>query len=246
MKRIALIFALPMEARPFLRAVGGGKLMTTKENSALVLADRTAVAVGVSGLGAVRASAKASEILADGPDALIFAGFAGALSADMNSGDLVISECVVDATIEPSVCRHADAGLLQQASACAGHGGREPLVRRMLTVSAPVKAPEEKARLLEDSGCGAVDMESGAAAGVAAELHVPFLAVRAIVDRQEDVLPRVFAEGLRADGSVDATRIARALIRDPGSVAAAIKLARQANTASRALASFLIEFLSRI
>jgi uridine phosphorylase len=75
---IAVVCAVPAERR----ALAG-------------LADER-LRVHVSGIGAANAARTAAELTAEAPEALISAGFCGALAADLRVGDLVAADEVVD------------------------------------------------------------------------------------------------------------------------------------------------------
>jgi hypothetical protein len=97
------------------------------------------------------------------------------------------------------------------------------------TVTAPsiISAPAEKQDLGRQTGAVAVDMESHWVARVVSERGLPFLAVRAISDAQEEFLPP-FHQVLDADGNPGARRLAAHLVRKPGSLVALVRLARNA------------------
>ena len=104
------------------------------------------------------------------------------------------------------------------------------------TVTAPgiIATPAGKQGLGRQTGAVAVDMESYWVARVASERGLPFLALRAISDAQEDLLPP-FDQILDANGNPEARRLAAHLIGEPGSLVTLVKLAQNARRARRAL-----------
>jgi hypothetical protein len=79
-------------------------------------------------------------------------------------------------------------------------------------------------------------MESSAVAEVAAASHVPFMAVRVIVDTAQDAIPSsVTAAG--ESGQVRIARLLMGLARSPGEIVALIRLARRYRAAIRSLAA---------
>ena len=104
------------------------------------------------------------------------------------------------------------------------------------TVTAPgiIATPAGKQGLGRQTGAVAVDMESYWVARVASERGLPFLALRAISDAQEDLLPP-FDQILDADGNPVGRRLVVHLIREPGSLVTLVKLAQNARRARRAL-----------
>jgi nucleoside phosphorylase len=104
------------------------------------------------------------------------------------------------------------------------------------TVTAPdiITTPGGRRRLGRQTGAVAVDMESYWVAKAAADRGLPFLAVRAISDLQEDLL-LPFDQMADADGKPSLRRLAAHLVREPGSLVTVVRLARNAARARRAL-----------
>jgi len=96
-----------------------------------------------------------------------------------------------------------------------------------------VAAAAHKSSLFEHSGAVAVDMESAAVAGVAAELALPFLALRVILDTAHDTLPDSVMRSFQAPAG---PRI-WPLLCAPGDWGALLRLAVQYRMAGRALAA---------
>ncbi|MHB8619182.1 MAG: phosphorylase family protein [Chloroflexota bacterium] len=94
--------------------------------------------------------------------ALISAGFAGACQPGLAAGEVILTGDV-------------PAGLAEALGASGG----------VLRTVGGVASPREKRRLGEE-GATAVDMETAWLASAAAQRHVPFLAVRVIIDRAQD------------------------------------------------------------
>jgi len=87
------------------------------------------------------------------------------------------------------------------------------------------------------SGAVAADMESGAVAEVAAEMRVPFVVVRAIVDGATREIPACARRALDGDGSVRASTLLVGVVRRPWEIVALLRLARDFNAAHRTLAA---------
>jgi hypothetical protein len=120
----------------------------------------------------------------------------------------------------------------------AAVAGRHPVCGgRLLTCGAALGSAGEKASAFQDTGAIAVDMESLAVAQVAASHHLPFIAVRAIVDTAEDALPRTLLAAAADGGAVRVGRLLGALARTPAELGAVIRLVRRYRAARRALAS---------
>ena len=187
-------------------------------------------ALTVSGMGAVRAAAGARRLVEAGATALASVGTAGALDPGLESGAIVLPQEVV--TIEGgSVAtdlrwREALAAALPRARLSAG---------RLLSTGMPIALRLDKAIARRETDGVAVDMESAAIAGVAAETGLPFVAVRVIVDTAADDLPSAVLAASRA-GQVSGVRLLAALARAPWEIVALIRLAGRFRTACRVLA----------
>jgi adenosylhomocysteine nucleosidase len=104
----------------------------------------------------------------------------------------------------------------------------------LLTSMNPIAGVAAKAAARRETGAVAVDMESSAVAEVAVASHVPFLAVRVIVDTALDSIPEsVTAAG--ASGQVRIARLLTGLARSPGDIMALVRLSRRYGAAIRSL-----------
>jgi hypothetical protein len=93
----------------------------------------------------------------------------------------------------------------------------------------------EKAALREQTGAGAVDMESHLVARAAAMAGVPFAIVRVVSDPAHHDLPHAAKAGFRSDGGADLGKVVGALLRRPSEFPALVGIARAAGHAFRAL-----------
>src|SRR3546814_8648617 len=134
--------------------------------SALVGQDALSVRVVCAGASGMRAAALARELVEEGVKALLSFGIAGALVPDLDCGELIVAETVRGSDGRDYPCngdwhrtlaaRLSEAGLTHRSGALLG-------TSRVLRDAADKQAAHR------DSGCLAVDMESGAVATVAAE-----------------------------------------------------------------------------
>ena len=98
-----------------------------------------------------------------------------------------------------------------------------------------VQTTDDKARLFDKTQCLAVDMESHAVAQVAAEVGLPFIAVRAISDPAGRDVPKWVLHCLSGEGDVDYQSLILALARRPWALPALIALAGNSKKAFGAL-----------
>ncbi len=158
--------------------------------------------------------------------AVLSFGIAGGLDPALGAGDLVVATRVRG----PRGAWRADLGWA--AALARATGARLGVVAGAAVV---VAEPAAKRNLRSATDALAVDLESEAAAAFAASRGLPFVALRAIADTAEEVLPRAAAVGLTADGRPAPGRVALALLRRPGDLPALVQVARRTREALAAL-----------
>jgi adenosylhomocysteine nucleosidase len=107
----------------------------------------------------------------------------------------------------------------------------------LLSTTGVITGGADKAALFAGTGAVAVDMESFAVAEVASTHRLPFLALRAIVDRAADELPAIVTVAADAHGEVRLLQLLAGLARSPGQLAPLLRLGRRYRAASRSLAA---------
>ena len=173
----------------------------------------------VSGIGAANAARTAAAVAAEAPEALISAGFCGALVDDLRVGDLVAADVVVDERTGDRFA--ADPRLL---AAAPGRRGA------MVSAERIARTPADRARL---DGL-AVDMESAALARAAGEAGIPFLALRAVTDERHHRLPD-FDKVMNAAGRLTPGAGLVHFVLHPRELPALVRLGPAARRAGQAL-----------
>lgn len=177
-----------------------------------------------AGMGAEAATRGAEKLVAsERLSALISAGYAGGLATPALPGTIVIDT--------------ADPGL----DACLPAAPRG----RIVDATGMVKTPEARAHLAAETGAIAVDMESAAVAQVAARHGLPFAAVRAITDGPDSHLLLDWDRYRDRNGRLRTGAAVLGALRTPGGVAEMRQLWYASKKASRALAFYLGDFLTR-
>jgi nucleoside phosphorylase len=175
--KLAVIAALRTELKPALAALAPA----SRRIEHLHFHDSETLAFVAAGVGA-RTAAAAAMLMVDHlkPDGLVSAGFCGALSDELETGELIIGG---------TKKRPADEKLLEIARAAA------PKARtgRIKTVETVVVRADEKKKLGEESGALAVDMEAEAVALAARSRNVGFLSVKAVIDTPSEPLASTYA-----------------------------------------------------
>ena len=186
--------------------------------------------LALSGIGLSAAAAAAQALVDAGVSALMTFGMAGGLDPELQSGSVVIPCELLSG--EGSRFAANRAWREQVAAAvsplCAVTAGN------LLSSSHAIETPADKAAAFRATGAAAVDMESAAVAEIAAKHHLPFIAVRVIVDTAADVLPRAVVAASRA-GRVRIACLIGGLILAPREIGALIRLAQRYRIAMRSL-----------
>ena len=223
---IAVVFALPEESRDFRRAI---RAVRGKGNIWRATIAGHPVLVAHCGVGPAAAARATTELLAaHRPRMLIATGFAGALDPALALGALVIGGNV------------SARELIARAPQSGAHIGH------LTSVATPVESPAARRALAAATGAIAVDMETASIAAACARTGVPLLAVRAISDLANDSLPVPFAEWFDlARQRPRPLRLLLFLARHPSRVAPFTRFVRGLAPARAALASFLLELISR-
>jgi nucleoside phosphorylase len=173
---IAVTFALPAESGEFLRRLTV-KARVNRNGIRIIrgkICDRT-IEVLHTGVGEKVCWKRIGKFLEDQQfDCLISAGFAGALTDDLQIGDLLLAENF--STVDLNEVRASLSGLSIH-------------VANLLTMPALIDSSEERNKLALKSGAAAVDMETEFIARACAARGVPLLSLRVISDTPHHLFP---------------------------------------------------------
>lgn len=161
----------------------------------------------LSGMGAQAARAAAEGLHQHGVTALVSFGVAGALSADLKPGDLVLPDAIhAGAQLPVNVVWRDRLQKLLPADVTVVNG---------ILADSTVPLTDEKAKrdLAQATGACAVDMESAAIAAVAVAADIPFIAVRAIIDPLQFSPPEALLGAVYPDGGVNPIRLTALILK---------------------------------
>src|SRR5712692_1529302 len=158
-------------------------------------------------------------------------GVAGGLDPTLKSGDIVMATEVLAGDTRWL----AGLALNEEMIASVGLGRRRVVRGRLAGVEQVVAARAVKAALHSETGAAAVDMESHIAAAYAAEVGLPFAALRVISDPATRALPTLATNAIKANGDIDLRKILRSVARNPLSIRALYATGRDFNRALRSL-----------
>ncbi|HYA36634.1 MAG TPA: hypothetical protein VEF03_13500 [Candidatus Binataceae bacterium] len=188
-----------------------------------------------SGMGPNRAgeTVRAACETYSGIEFILSIGVAGALSAGLKTGDIIVANRIMSDTgekVDVIECAQA-ADRFESALRAA----KIPFsAGAILTSGTPLLDGREKRAAKERSGAIAVDMESAAIAAEALSRGIPFAVVRAIIDELED---EVFGADLPdSEGNVGAGAVAAYFARNPGAILRVPRMMVNLSRATRALA----------
>ncbi|QJD29320.1 phosphorylase family protein [Methylococcus geothermalis] len=223
MTRIGLVVALPAECRTLTRR-------RPRRGEPVAVSDTLHLCL--SGSGPDNAEKAAHRLAAEGCNALISWGCAGALRGHLASGDLVLPTEIAcaDGTVLPT---HPDwhRGALRYAETlpCKLSTGR------LAASDGVIHGRDAKRALAATTGADAVDMESGAIARTATALKLPVLVIRAIADDAATAIPRSVLDALDPHGNTRLPRLMAHLARRPSEIPDLIRLALAFRAASATL-----------
>ena len=220
MSKIAIMGAMPEEIEPII-----GKLKNLKETvyAANKYYEGTykgkEVVVAYSKIGKVFATLTATSLIEKfGCGTLLFSGVAGAISSELNIGDLIIAEghyvsTILDITAfghpygyvpEGEVCISTDVKLRQIAKEVASAKGITLKEGIIATGDQFVADAQRKDWIGETFKADALEMEGASVAVVCSSLDVPFFILRAISDSADMDASFNFDEFLESSAKISA------------------------------------------
>ncbi len=174
------------------------------------------------------------------PRALISTGYAGAVQPELNVGDLVIADAILEA--KEKVKYFPDQDWLGRARNIPCPDGVKMVVGGLLTVNTVIHDSATKRELGKSYSVQAVEMETSAIARVAEEQGLPLLSVRVISDRLDQELLDS-SSFLGSDGEISTLKAGWYVLTHPGSIKNALSLRAQTQIATQMLTRFLSDLL---
>lgn len=228
---IGLVAALAIETSAFLE-----RCEKVKKYNASGLTfrggryDQVKIASVDGGMGFAKARAATQAMIeTHTPRWVLSVGFSGALSPEVQCGDIVMANSIVDT--------HGQELFVDLNMAANPKSGLH--VGRILTIDHIVRTVAEKQELGAQYGAIAVDLESLAVAQVCRDAKTRFMAIRVISDDLAADLPPEILSVVGATGAVRIGAALSAVWKRPGSVSDMWKLREKAHQAARRLATFL-------
>ena len=170
---IGITFALRSESSELI-----SRLRERRHSDNLVSGkiDNREVAIVHTGVGAKYCNERLEILLhKTRPKLVISSGFAGAVSEQLQVGDLILAE------------NFSDPGLI--ATAARVLANRQPRREKLFTSTLIIDSIAERNEIARAAGAAAVDMETGAIVATCKAHGVPLLSLRAISDTARDPFP---------------------------------------------------------
>jgi adenosylhomocysteine/aminodeoxyfutalosine nucleosidase len=219
MGKIAIMGAMPEEIEPIISKLENLKKTEYAANTYYEGSYKGKdVVVAYSKIGKVFATLTATSLLEKfACDLLLFSGVAGAISPDLNIGDLIIADglCQHDLDItafghpygyvpEGEVCIPTDVTLRNIAKKVASDKGLKLVEGVIATGDQFVANPERKDWIGKTFNAHALEMEGASVAVVCSSLDVPFFILRAISDSADMDASFNFDEFLESSAKISA------------------------------------------
>jgi adenosylhomocysteine nucleosidase len=158
-------------------------------------------------------------------------GVAGGLDPTLKSGDIVVATEVLAGDARWL----AELPLNEEQIASVALKRRRVVRGGLAGVEQVIAARAGKAALWSATGAAAVDMESHIAAAYAAEVGLPFAALRVISDPASRALPAIAMSAIKPNGDIDLRKVLRGVARNPLSLRALVSTGIDFNRALRSL-----------
>jgi purine-nucleoside phosphorylase len=226
---VAVAFALPVESSDFVRSLA--KPVVQGDRNVRGQIHGRPIVIVHTGVGEKCCRARIEEILSQSEfKYLISAGFAGALDARLETGDLLIAENFTS----PELLRSPKIETVEA----------KWLVAKMVTAPKIVTSKAERDHWAATTGAAAVDMETEFIAAACSAYGTPLLSLRAISDTASEPLPappEVLFDIARQ--RTDFGRLGRYLVTHPQSIKSLITFRQRIALARRSLTMALDRLL---
>jgi len=229
-KRLGVIAALPAEAHCLAGRLGlNHATLKAAMSSPQQMTDN--VWLMVSGIGKAQAEQAALRLIEHGVDALLSWGCAGALSAHLQPGDLLLPRHVKTADSDDFPIDRAWHARLWRELSDSFH----PCADALFSSDGIISVPAQKQALHRCFDAVAVDMESAAIAMVAQQARIPFMVIRTIVDDAKTTIPACINSVMDQYGNINPARMLRLLWMHPSAWPRLMCLGRQFKAARSTL-----------
>jgi nucleoside phosphorylase len=235
--KILVTFAVDAELTPWKRRLeltSANRHELTMYRTTLLGAD---VNFAVTGIGPANASRLSAVLLNEPYDLCIVSGFAGALRSGHSVGEVVVPRSVRHFD-SPRVIE-CDTAHVSLAQANGAH-----VIETLLSLNQVAATLDEKAQLAPFAD--ACDMETFAVLSVAESRTIPTVAIRAISDSSDDVVPAGVEQVVDKSGRMSYVSALKFALRHPFQLPSVFSLGLRSWKASHSLAQFLEAYITKL
>lgn len=249
--RILLLAALPQEVRPFLHQSRARRRQGLPWPAWEFAAGRVRGLLALTGMGGKAAREAAARLVAQfRPDLLVSLGFGGALSPELQAGDLVLGESFGrydprTQALEPLTPAPTAPRALPELLASLAAAGLPAAAASLITTPWIIHKAGQGGPL-QSRPFLVLDLETAAVAEVARAETLPFLGLRAITDIATEEIPEFFSPPDREPGAVRLLDVLGWLAADPRRLAELLRLWRRSRLAAARLAAALLALLPQL
>jgi adenosylhomocysteine nucleosidase len=184
-----------------------------------------------TGIGITDTVALTRRVIEANAIGLISVGTAGGLAPLLPSGTLLVPGCIWGAD---GAKRIVDTEWQARVTNTLRHTGRVD-TGDLLTVDRVVRDPDAKASLFKQTQAVGVDMESSGLADIAAQVGLPFLSLRVVMDTAADEIPAALAFSVTESGETRVLGLLGYLAGHPSEIPALVRTVRQYRIAAASL-----------
>lgn len=193
--------------------------------------DRDKVDILQTGVGPLRSDAIRAHLVKAGARGLVSVGTCGSLDPAAGPGTVMVPTALID-TNGDRVPVDADWRARIVASLAPDIDWHEGLI---VTVDRVLHTPARKRHVREQSSAVAVDMESATLQQAAATAGIPFVALRVVLDGEDETIPASVSFGVDRAGNPTHLRLLRTLCSHPADIPGLMRLAARLRIANAAL-----------
>lgn len=232
MKHLGIIAALPDEAACLAA-------QPLKVNQPVTFAP--GISLCLSGMGYNNALNAAATLIKHGAEALVSWGVAGGINEELHSGDLLIASKVITSDAEFQCQSQWQEQLLVELTSTTFRVFNSSLYSDDKICA----TRRDKRRLFDKSGADAVDMESAAIAGLAQQMDLDFIVIRAIADEAVTTIPPAVTRHTDMLGRPKPIRFAFSCLLRPSQISSLLILGRAYKKALTTLQTVTPDLKSR-
>lgn len=220
----------PSAAGPVVFAVATTPERRGIERLRSELRDASTVDFLQTGVGPLELDAIYERLAQASARGLVSVGTCGALDPVITCGTVIMPESVTDGNATLPVDSSWRSRVVDALSPSINtHAGL------LITMDRVIRSADEKRRIHAETGAIAVDMETATLQRAASRAGIPFIALRAVLDARDEIVPGSVTSGVDRAGRPTPLRLMASLLRHPRDIPGLLRIASALRTANAAL-----------